>query len=416
MNAGGIDFGTSNSSVGYIHAGTPRLVSFDDDGTSVPSAIFYASETDNVSFGKQAVAQYTDDVEGRLLRSLKSVLGSSLMSEKTTIRNKRVPFQQIIQDFFGFLKDSMPMNTDLMIDQVVVGRPVHFVDDDSDKDREAENQLRNIAHNAGFKHVEFQYEPIAAALNYESTLSSEELGLIVDVGGGTADFTIIRLSPNRLVQADRSDDILATMGIHVGGTDFDRLLSLRSVMPFMGLGSAVRDSTRLLPQSLYFDLATWHRIPLLYNASALNTARQMQLEAVDKDKVQRLIDTIEGQHGHAVARAVEQVKIALSEQDSAQLALPMMRSPLSQVIERTQFESSIDDAVDRLGNCIWQGLGDAQICAKNITSVFYTGGSSSVPCLQANIRSMFPQARQVRGDTFGSVGLGLTLDAAHRFG
>ncbi|MFK7854735.1 MAG: Hsp70 family protein [Granulosicoccus sp.] len=415
-NAGGIDFGTSNSSVGYVYEGVPRLVSFGNDGTSIPSAIFYASESPEVSFGKRAVSLYTEDVEGRLLRSLKSVLGSSLMGEKTTIRNKRVPFADIIQDFFGFLKSNLSRPDDISIDQVVIGRPVHFVDDNSENDRLAEQQLREIAHNAGFRHVEFQFEPIAAALSYESRLKTEERVLIVDVGGGTADFSIIDLSPGKHEATDRSSDILATMGIHIGGTDFDRLLSLQSVMPLLGMGSAVKDSTRLLPQSLYFDLATWHRIPLMYNTTVLNIAKQMQLDAVDKNKVQLLIDTIEGRYGHELARTVEQAKIELSKIDGTQFTLAMLGDFSSRRIKRTEFETAIESAVEQLSSCIKQGLIDAQIKPEELTSVFYTGGSSSVPCLQSQIRELFPQARQVQGDTFGSVGLGLTLDAARKFG
>ena len=414
-NAGGIDFGTSNSSVGFISDGLPTLVSFGEDGTSVPSAIFYADEAQEVSFGKRAVVQYTENVEGRLLRSLKSVLGSSLMGEKTTIRKKRVPFSDIIQDFFGYLKSNLSGTGDTSIDQVVVGRPVHFVDDDNKSDQLAEQQLYEIAHNAGFRHVEFQFEPIAAALNYESSLASEELVLIVDIGGGTADFTIIRLSPDRHSSSDRSIDILATMGVHIGGTDFDRLLSLQSVMPLMGLGSAVKDSTRLLPQSLYFELATWHRIPLLYNSAVLNSAKQMQLDAVEKGKVQRLINTIEGRCGHAVARLVEQSKIELSEHTVSALTLPIIKESASTLIKRKDFEVSIDTAVGQLSLCIAQGLSDAQIGSDKITSVFYTGGSSSVPCVQNRFRQLFPEAKQVQGDAFGSVGLGLTLDAARKF-
>lgn len=415
-NAGGIDFGTSNSSVGYVHEGAPRLVSFGNEGTSIPSAIFYASESPEVSFGKRAVSLYTDDVEGRLLRSLKSVLGSSLMGEKTTIRNKRVPFADIIQDFFGFLKSNLSRPDDISIDQVVIGRPVHFVDDNSENDQLAEQQLREIAHNAGFRHVEFQFEPIAAALNYESRMTTEERVLIVDVGGGTADFSIIDLSPEKHEAADRSSDILATMGIHIGGTDFDRLLSLQSVMPLLGMGSAVKGSTRLLPQSLYFDLATWHRIPLMYNAAALNTAKQMQLDTIDKTKVQLLIDTISGRYGHELARTVEQSKIELSKTDTSTFTLAMLGDFTSHLIKRSDFENAIESAVEQLSHCMKQGLSDAQIKPDDLTSVFYTGGSSSVPYLQNQIRELFPQARQVQGDTFGSVGLGLTLDAARKFG
>lgn len=412
---GGIDFGTSNSSIGYLAQGRPSLIRFGDDGYSVPSAIFYATEGPEVAYGKRAVALYTDAHEGRLLRSLKSVLGSSLMGEKTVIRNQRVAFSDIIEDFFSFLKASLSNDDGQSVSRVVVGRPVRFVDDDDVKDRLAERQLHDIAKAVGFSDVEFQLEPIAAALDYEQGLRSEQLALVVDIGGGTADFSIIRLSPDRHQLVDRSQDILATSGVHIGGTDFDRLLSLQTIMPLLGMGSGVRNSTRLLPQSVYFDLATWHRIPLLYNNATSNTIRQMQLDAVDTDAVQRLMDVVSGHHGHALAQAVEASKIALSMSELTGFSLEVLDQALTRQVKRAEFEQAIDDSVARLLNTVAVTLQDAQLGADQITSVFYTGGSSSIPMLQRQFADLFKQATQVRGDVFGSVGMGLTIDAARRF-
>lgn len=414
-NIGGIDFGTSNSSVGCFERGKAKLVSFGDDGVTVPSAIFYPTESASTAFGKQAVSQYRSGEEGRLLRSLKSVLGSSLMSEKTTIRNKRVPFTDIIQDFFQYLQNTLVSSVDSEVDSVVVGRPVHFVDDDQKKDQSAEDQLKDIAMQAGFSYVEFQFEPIAAALNYESSLLEEELALVVDIGGGTADFTVIRLSPERHQQPDRTDDILSTVGVHIGGTDFDRLLSLRSVMPLLGMGSRVKNSQRLLPGSTYFDLATWHRIPLLYNAATLLQIKQMQLDAEEPALVQRLYEIVEGQFGHDLAGAVEAVKISLSDQQNAVFELKSVSDGLNGNVQRSEFEASIEQAVVKLIECVSDGLQAANVSSSAITSVFYTGGSSSVPLLQSRVSEVFPDAKHVRGDTFGSVGLGLTIDAARKF-
>ncbi|MFK8076454.1 MAG: Hsp70 family protein [Granulosicoccus sp.] len=414
-NIGGIDFGTSNSSVGCFEHGQAKLIRFGDDGIAVPSAIFYPTDSTITAFGKQAVLQYRSGEEGRLLRSLKSVLGSSLMSEKTTIRNKRVPFTDIIQDFFQYLQTTLVNSTENTVESVVVGRPVHFVDDDEKKDRGAQDQLKTIATKAGFKFVDFQFEPIAAALSYESTLSKEELALVVDIGGGTADFTVIRLSPERRRQAVRTDDILSTVGIHIGGTDFDRLLSLRSVMPLLGMGSGVKATERLLPGSLYFDLATWHRIPLLYNAATLLSIKQMKMDAKEPELVQRLYDVVEGQYGHELAGAVEQVKIHLSDAENALFELTTVADGLQGDVPRGEFEASVAQAIDKLVECVSTGLTGAGVESSAITSVFYTGGSSSVPLLQKRIADVFPDAKHVRGDTFGSVGLGLTIDAASKF-
>lgn len=413
--SGGIDFGTSNSSVGFMQQGVPCLVEFGDDGSSVPSAIFYSSESPETLYGKQAVGEYRAGVEGRLLRSLKSVLGSSLMTEKTTIRNRRVQFTDIIQDFFGYLNGALTQAVDAPVDSIVLGRPVHFVDDDEQRDREAEQQLRRIAENAGFQHVEFQYEPIAAALNYERSLTREQLALVVDIGGGTADFTLIRLSPDRHDKADRNADILATRGVHIGGTDFDRLLSLQAIMPLLGMGTGVKQSDRLLPGSLYFDLATWHRIPLLYNSATRQRIEQMMLDAEEPDKVQRLRDVVKHHLGHELAAEVEQVKIQLSGQDQASLSLAAASSQISATFQRHEFEAAIQSAVDNLIVCVDDCLHGAGVNAAAVTRIFYTGGSSSVPMLQKRIGALFPGANQVQGDRFGSVGLGLTIDADRKF-
>lgn len=412
----GIDFGTSNSSVGLWRDGLASLIDFGGDGSSVPSAIFYSIESDDVSFGKQAVANYTQGIEGRLLRALKSVLGSSLINEKTMIRNQRIAFADIIGDFFRYLRSNLEQVDNGLVDSVVVGRPVHFVDDDIERDAEAERQLHEIAMNAGFSNIEFQFEPVAAALDYERRLKHEQLVLIVDIGGGTADFSVIRLSPDRHNDADRSSDILATAGVHIGGTDLDQLLSLHSVMPHLGLGSLVKNTERELPRSTFLDLATWHKIPLLYNHVSENRIRHMVLEADQPQKLAKLLNIIEERAGHSLARAVERVKIELSSQQNAQLEMKLNGAALlSEPVSRPEFEIAICNAIESLQHCVEKGLADAQLKASGVHSVFYTGGSSSVPCLRAAFEQLLPTASHVSGDVYGSVATGLTIDAARRY-
>ncbi len=412
----GIDFGTSNSSVGLFRGEHPYLLEFAGEGLTVPSAVFYSSESRETAFGRQAVASYTQGIEGRLLRSLKSVLGTGLMKEKTQIRNRKVAFADIMQDFFGYLKAQLETERDASVDSVVLGRPVHFVDDDAKRDQEAETQLRQIALQAGFQHIEFQFEPVAAALSYESTLAGEELAVIVDVGGGTADFSILRLSADRHTRPDRESDVLGNMGIHIGGTDFDRLLSLQSVMPCLGFGSKVRQSDRALPGSVYHELATWHRIPLLYNVQSLNLVRQMRLDAVATDKLEKLEHIVQHRLGHALARVVESAKINLSNELAATISLS---DGATQLVEcqatRNDMDAAIGKAVESLRACVSEGLNQANVKGADIVSVFYTGGSSGIPCLRAAFEDLLPQAQHISGDTFGSVGLGLTIDAGRRF-
>jgi len=390
----GIDFGTSNSSVGLFRDKHPYLLEFAGEGLTVPSAVFYPNESRDVIFGRQAVTNYTQGYEGRLLRSLKSVLGTSLMKEKTQIRNRKVAFADIMQDFFGYLKTQLETERGASIDSVVLGRPVHFVDDDAQRDREAQDQLQQIAQQSGFRHIEFQYEPVAAALSYESTIAGEELAVIVDVGGGTADFSILRLSADRHAQADRQADVLGNMGVHIGGTDFDRLLSLQSVMPSLGFGSTVKHTDRTLPGSVYHELATWHRIPLLYNAQTINHIKQMRLDAVATDKLESLEYIVQHRLGSLSSGATSLVECQAILSD---------------------MEQAIASAIDALKACVSEGLAQAGVQGSEIVSVFYTGGSSGIPCLRSAFEEMLPSAKHISGDAFGSVGLGLAIDAGRRF-
>lgn len=412
----GIDFGTSNSSVGIYRNSKPELLDINGEGTAVPSAIFYPDEGVEASFGKRAVTHYTQGVEGRLLRSLKSVLGTSLMLEKTQVRNRRVAFSDIIEDYFIFLNTQLTEQTSQPIDSVVLGRPVHFVDNDQKRDNQAQEELAVIARNAGFEHIEFQLEPIAAALHYESTLAKEELVVIVDIGGGTADFSVLRLSPEQHAKAERKDDILTTMGVHIGGTDFDRLLSLRSVMPSLGYGSLVKGTTRALPGSLYFDLATWHKIPLLYQQQVKAKVQQMLLDAQQRPSIEVLQTIIDERLGHSLARAVELAKINLSKQTATNIQLLDPEELLVDVaVTRADMQQAIEKDVSKLQACLAQGLSEAELTPTDVVTVFYTGGSSEVPYLRAVFEQMMPQAQHIQGDAFGSVCLGLTIDAARRF-
>ena len=153
----------------------------------------------------------------------------------------------------------------------------------------------------GFKHIAFQFEPIAAALDYEQRVTREELALIIDMGGGTSDFSIVRVSPERARSPDRKDDILASRGVHIGGTDFDRLLSIAHVMPQLGYLTPTKDGKRNLPASYFIDLATWQRINLVYTAKAMTHLRQIRYEAARADLVDRFIHIVEHRYGHALA-------------------------------------------------------------------------------------------------------------------
>src|ERR1700710_1522298 len=263
MSICGLDFGTSNTTLGTIEGRAPVLVALEEGESTIPSAIFY--EVDGaVLIGRRAVDAYVEGAPGRLMRSLKSVLGTSLIDETTRLGRERVSFRDVIAYYLGAVKRRAEQTMGRELRDVVHGRPVHFVDNAPDSDRKAEETLRVIARGIGFDQVTFQFEPIAAALEYERQIGSEEVALIADIGGGTSDFSIVRLGPERHGKADRAADILANDGVRIGGTDFDRLLSLGAVMPLFGFGSPMKRPGLDVPSRYFHDLATWSSINRLY--------------------------------------------------------------------------------------------------------------------------------------------------------
>ncbi|WP_192385268.1 Hsp70 family protein [Mesorhizobium silamurunense] len=412
---GGIDFGTSNSTVGVIRNGRARLVALEGEQPTLPSAVFFNFEDGHTYFGRRAIADYTDSVEGRLMRSLKSVLGSSLANEKTRIKARLIGFTDIIGFFISHLKKRLEEDAGGPVERVVLGRPVQFVDDDAEADAKAQSELERAARAQGFKQIAFQFEPIAAALDYEQNVAREELALIVDMGGGTSDFSVVRVSPERARSDDRKCDVLANRGIHIGGTDFDRLLSIAHVMPELGYLTPTKDGKRNLPASYFVDLATWQRINLVYTAKAMSDLKQIRFEAERADLVDRFVHIVEHRYGHAMAGLVERGKIALTDQSSAEVKVPLPGARFAAEITRTGLEQTIGADIERVTATVRQTIADAGINAADITAVFLTGGSTAIPLAKRRILSLVPQASVIEGDMFGSVGLGLALDARRKF-
>ena len=411
----GLDFGTSNSTIGVAPGGVARLCPLEKGHATLPSAIFFNFEDDEVEFGRAAMSTYIDGVPGRLLRSLKSLLGSSLINERTQIKRRRMPLADVIGLFVGHLKGLAEASVHGPIDSVVAGRPVRFVDGDDAADREAEDELARILRGQGFAHVEFQYEPVAAALNYEASLEREELVLVVDLGGGTSDFALTRLSPERRDSADRSGDILGRTGVHVGGTDFDRLLSVAEVMPHLGHRTLLGAKKLRIPSWIFHDLATWHRIHSLYTSENLAYLRSVRSQAEDPRLIERLMEVIANRDGHRLANAVERAKVTLSSRLAADIPVPLGEG-LTIEATRSQFEDAIGSPLSKIAQGIRTCLEQAGVGADAIDAAFLTGGSTVVPIVRRKVLAMLPRARAIDGDAFGSVGTGLAIDAHRRFG
>jgi len=413
----GMDFGTSNSTFAVAGGNAPaRLLPLEDGRPTIPSAIFFSFEEDAVFFGRRAVSEYVTGADGRLMRSIKSVLGTALFADTTRIKRQALPFSDILGFFIAELKLRAERELGETVTDIVCGRPVRFVDDDDAADALAQRQLEAAVRAQGYRHVEFQFEPIAAALDYEQQVTQEELALVADIGGGTSDFTIVRVSPQRARAIDREGDILATGGVHVGGTDFDRLLSLARVMPLLGYRTETADGKRPLPSAPYYDLATWHRINRLYNARTLAELRSTVGEAKFPDLAAMMLAVVEERQGHRLAGRVEEAKIALSEAAQTAFRFVTRDVDLSTTITLDELRNAIDGATAAIATTIGRTLALAGVRGTDIDTLILTGGSTRVPAVSTVLRQLFPAARAVETDAFGSVGLGLALDAARRFG
>lgn len=408
----GLDFGTSNSTLGI----GGRLVALEGASVTLPSAVFWDAEGGPPRFGRAGIDAYLEGEDGRLLRGLKSTLGSGLVHERTKVGTRAISFRDVLTRFLGHMKAKAEAAQGGPLVQVVMGRPVHFVDDDAAADRAAETVLAEIAAEIGFRDIAFQFEPIAAALDYESAITAEELVLIVDIGGGTSDFSVVRVGPERAKRADRAADILANDGIRVGGTDFDRAFSLAEVMPDLGFLCPTKGGQGLMPRHYYLDLATWHRINSLYGDRVMADLKALRHEIDLPERLDRMIHVLRHHNGHALAMEVERAKIALSADETCRMPLRRLTGGPNPMATRAGLEAALEAPLGRISDRIATVLRQAGLRPERIGTVFLTGGSSALPRLAADVAAAVPGARIARGDDLASVGTGLALEAQRRFG
>jgi hypothetical chaperone protein len=411
----GIDFGTSNSSIATATADNIRLIPVENENVTIPSAMYFLRKDNTPFYGRAAMDMFLAKNPGRLMRSLKRVLGTSVMKQGTMVNGELMKFDQIIASFLKNLKDKAELQSGGAIEHVVMGRPVHFVDQDEQADARAESELRFIATQLGFKHVEFQYEPIAAAFAHEANVQGEQLALVVDLGGGTSDFTVIRLSNKNMQKNDRTSDILANTGVRLGGNDFDKELSLAAIMPELGYRTTFGAKNLEVPLRHYFDLSEWSKVNFLYTNKIIFQAKQLLYECHDKVKYGRLIKVLEQETGHALLAVTEGTKIALTSADEYEAPFDFLETDLSIPVKRELFNTAIQQKTSKIAGSALDCLQMAQIPASAIELVIMTGGSTEIPLIQEEFKKLFPNATWADENKLSSVGLGLAYDSWNKF-
>ncbi len=413
----GLDFGTSNSTVAVLKDNNLAMAELEQKHTTIPSAIFFDMNKGDVSFGRKGVSLYHNRAGGRLMRSLKSLLGTSTMEDMcrmtlATGENKIFSYTDILGMFIKHLKTQSEEFIGDSIEQAVVGRPVHFVDYNKTADNLAQKQLEKVLQQQGFKDIAFQFEPVAAALAYESTVSKEETVLIVDMGGGTSDFSVVRISPQRHLKANRKEDILANDGVHIAGNDFDRLLSVDKIMPLLGYGVGGHTP---IPNHYFMRLASWQEIQTLYNRKTIRELTEINRAVENKKLLERMIKVIEYEEGHLLAACVEDAKIKLTSDNQQTIGLSLIEDGLVASLTRQELEQTLAEKVGIIINGATRTVKDAGLQANDIQTIFMTGGSASIPVIRKNLQQIFPQANINNADMFGSVGKGLGIEANRLF-
>src|SRR3954469_11834504 len=218
----GIDFGTSNSSITIWDVERRALVR-DPRIAEVESSFLYFPYTtrrDPPLIGNEAKLRYVQDrMRGRFFQAIKTILPNRTFTE-TVVNNHSMTIEDLVAFPLRHLKARADGVTGQDVKRVVMGRPAVF-SVDKEEDQLAEDRVRRGAQLAGFTEIFFQYEPIAAGFAYEARIKRSERVLVGDFGGGTSDFTVVQLDPDRQGLSERKNDILATGCVPMAGNRYD---------------------------------------------------------------------------------------------------------------------------------------------------------------------------------------------------
>ena len=403
-----VDFGTSNTAAAAPVGNGVRRIPIEQGAETLPTAVFFPAGGGAMRIGAAATDALFEGEHGRYMRALKSVLGLPLLHEARPIGGRSRTIAEVIADFLGELRRRAERETGRRFRRALSGRPVHFHSGDPEKDAQAEADLRACYLAGGFEEVAFLAEPEAAAIACRGMGAADETGLIVDIGGGTSDFSVFR-------SAGPEVDILASHGVRLGGTDFDHAVSMACAMPALGHGGEMRrDMGKGLlpvPRAPYVDLSTWAKIPFLYTAETRRMAARMVRLAEDPVAMARFAVVIEMELGHELAFAVERGKIAANAGDAAAIEMGFIERGLTAPLDAGRLDATLADGRARLRAAAADVLANAGVAPTDVGRVILVGGSSLMRFVSEEARALCPKAEILRSEAFTAVVNGLALAA-----
>lgn len=410
----GIDFGTTNSAVAIADGkGAVRLAQLPVPGGDATTwrSVLYFEPGGELSAGPAAIARYLEtEGDGRLVQSIKSHLASDSFSA-TTIFGKRWSLEDMIAAFLRKIREGSGEDLGR---RAVVGRPVRYWGaEDAADDARAVSRMREALARAGFDEVVFEYEPNGAAARYSSALDHEELIVVADYGGGTTDFSVVRVGP----KVEGNDSILATGGIAVSGDAFDARIIDSVVAPALGRGTRYRvemGGEAPVPAWLYGHLRRWHYLSFLKSADTQRLLAKVQQGSLAPELIARLVTVVEEDLGMALHRGVEGCKVRLSRQDVDRVTVGGSLD-LDVPVARPDFERWIGEDLDGIDTTLAKVLDDAGVAPGDVDRVFATGGSSLVPVVRQRLVDRFGVDKVVGGDELTSVAWGLAVRARQQF-
>jgi len=420
----GLDFGTTNSAVAVAdsnaNVSTQRFQYGGDEFETFRSILFFAASEKGsgkrmLSYaGPEAIHHYLHaDHGGRLIQSIKSYLSNpSLRATNLFGRNYR--FEEIVAYLLRSLRTAASPLLNDGPGKVVVGRPVRFVGSNNSADDDfALSRLREALQLAGVHDIEFEFEPVAAAYSYEARLTQDELLLVGDFGGGTTDFTLIRVGPNARKLRSAKQRIVASAGLGLAGDAFDAKLVRHVVSPLLGHGSLCRliGKTATMPNWPYTKLEHWHHLSFLKSKENMDALRSLQAQAIEPDKIDSLIMLITEDLGFQLHSAVQRTKFELSSRQESTFRFEAPGIHITQEVQRRDFEQWIAEELHSIAHRLDGLLKDVSLEPSAIDRVFLTGGSSFVPSVRAIFERRFGQERISGGSEFTSVAQGLALRA-----
>jgi hypothetical chaperone protein len=417
----GIDFGTTNSAIAVAQSaddgGTGkkvRLLPLPAPGGGVVNTwrtILYFESGERpgevlISAGAPAIDRFAQSGgQGRLVQSIKSHLASSLFTG-THALGRHYRIEDLIATYLRKLRAAADCELGR---RAVVGRPVRYWGAETDEDEQrALTRMKAALALAGFDEVVFEFEPVAAARRYAARLDHEELVMIADFGGGTSDFSVVRVGPGPA-------EVLANSGVAIAGDSFDARLIDNVVAPALGRGSSYQaefGQTMPVPPWLYTNLRRWHHLSFLRAPKTTALLDKIRGGASDPEGIDRLIHIVEDELGLPLHQSIEASKRALSERTAAHFAFEHPGITLGAEIVRAAFGDWISEEIAAIDDAVGEALARAGIEAAAVDRVFTTGGSSLVPAVRETLARRFGAERLVGGEELTSVAWGLAATAA----